>query len=210
MSDDTSLGMRFTPRNRKEEVLKSALVLVAEYGLTGVTHRAIAEHASIPLGSTTYYFKKIEDIHFAAFKLFQEHTQNNTERLLESGLEYLKSHVRKESGSIEKLVAAHIEYLESLVGEQLPLRKIEAAFLHAAIVSPEFGELLSARHASFVEKSKSWFELVGVENPDASANTYVGLMNHLERCNTLIGSTLSGRDNIKNTLTYFFSTTLKA
>lgn len=212
MLDSSILGIQFNPDNRKEEILYAALVVISERGLTGTTHRAIADLASIPLGSTTYYFKSIDDIHLGAYKLFQELTRDNTDRLYESALDALKLYVKetdqRKAKFIKRLVSAHKKYLNNLVSKQLALRKIEAAFLHAGLVNPAFGHLMASRQSSFVKISINWFELVGVENPAAVANNYVGLMNHLERCNTLIGSDLAGNKNITNSLTYFFDSLL--
>lgn len=35
-------------------------------GLHTITHRAVAAHAGVPLGSTTYYFRDLDDLLLAA------------------------------------------------------------------------------------------------------------------------------------------------
>lgn len=44
------------PAGRREAILDAALEVIAESGVARTTHRAIAERAGVPLGSTTYYF----------------------------------------------------------------------------------------------------------------------------------------------------------
>lgn len=44
------------PVRRREAILEAALEVIAEVGVARATHRAIAERAGVPLGSTTYYF----------------------------------------------------------------------------------------------------------------------------------------------------------
>jgi TetR/AcrR family transcriptional regulator, regulator of biofilm formation and stress response len=37
-------------------------MVVAERGVEGLTHRAVAAHAGVPLGSTTYHFASLDDL----------------------------------------------------------------------------------------------------------------------------------------------------
>ncbi|UYM04719.1 TetR/AcrR family transcriptional regulator [Solicola gregarius] len=44
------------PAGRREAILEATLEVIAEVGVARATHRAIADRAGVPLGSTTYYF----------------------------------------------------------------------------------------------------------------------------------------------------------
>lgn len=48
--------------DRKSNILKATIQLLAEKGLSGVTHRAVDKGAGIPQGSTTYYFPKKQNL----------------------------------------------------------------------------------------------------------------------------------------------------
>jgi TetR/AcrR family transcriptional regulator, regulator of biofilm formation and stress response len=54
---------------RRQEILEAALRLVGEGGVKGVTHRAVAEEAGVPLASTTYYFDSKGALVEEAFEL---------------------------------------------------------------------------------------------------------------------------------------------
>ncbi|MGO1543313.1 MAG: TetR/AcrR family transcriptional regulator [Gulosibacter sp.] len=60
---DTGKGKstrRFDP-GRRERLIEAALLVVEDRGMDGLTFRAVAEKANVPLGSTTYHFTdKIE------------------------------------------------------------------------------------------------------------------------------------------------------
>ena len=43
-------------QGRREQILDAALRVIGSSGRESVTHRAVAEEAGVPLGSTTYYF----------------------------------------------------------------------------------------------------------------------------------------------------------
>ncbi|WP_058913046.1 TetR/AcrR family transcriptional regulator [Entomohabitans teleogrylli] len=45
---------------RRERILLATLETIAEFGVSKVTHRKIAERAGVPLGSMTYYFTGID------------------------------------------------------------------------------------------------------------------------------------------------------
>ena len=47
---------------RREQILEAALRVIGRSGTQSVTHRAVAEEAGVPLGSTTYYFDSKDDL----------------------------------------------------------------------------------------------------------------------------------------------------
>ncbi|MGY1779738.1 TetR/AcrR family transcriptional regulator [Geodermatophilus sp. SYSU D01036] len=52
---------------RRDRLVATALDVIADAGVTGATHRAIARAADVPLGSTTYHFASLDELHAAAF-----------------------------------------------------------------------------------------------------------------------------------------------
>lgn len=48
--------------DRRERIAQAAAAVVAERGVEGLTHRRVAERAQVPLGSTTYYFKTLDEL----------------------------------------------------------------------------------------------------------------------------------------------------
>ena len=51
---------------RRERIVRAAIDVVAKSGIEGLTHRAVAAVAEVPLGSTTYYFSSLDDLLEAA------------------------------------------------------------------------------------------------------------------------------------------------
>jgi TetR/AcrR family transcriptional regulator, regulator of biofilm formation and stress response len=47
---------------RREQILEATLRVIGRGGRQAVTHRAVAEEAAVPLGSTTYYFDSRDDL----------------------------------------------------------------------------------------------------------------------------------------------------
>lgn len=66
---------RRAPRSHRAEVrrralLEAALVVIGREGIDAVSHRRVAEVASVPLGSTTYYFNSREEMLVQALEYF--------------------------------------------------------------------------------------------------------------------------------------------
>jgi DNA-binding transcriptional regulator YbjK len=51
-----------TAQGRREQILDATLRVIGRSGREAVTHRAVAEEAGVPLGSTTYYFDSRDDL----------------------------------------------------------------------------------------------------------------------------------------------------
>ncbi|MGW1076012.1 TetR/AcrR family transcriptional regulator [Streptomyces sp. NPDC002537] len=57
---------RRDPQRRIEEIAAATEQVIAERGIEGLTHRAVAERAGVPLGATTYHFATKDDLIQAA------------------------------------------------------------------------------------------------------------------------------------------------
>ena len=77
-----------TAQGRREQILEAALRLIGRSGREAVTHRAVAEEAGVPLGSTTYYFDSRDDLLGQAL----EHVaRSEADRYAELGAELRKA-----------------------------------------------------------------------------------------------------------------------
>ena len=54
------------PTGRRQTIIDAATRVIADAGLAGLTHRRVAEVAGVPVGSTTYYFKDLDELREAA------------------------------------------------------------------------------------------------------------------------------------------------
>lgn len=64
----TAAGTASTPKGerRRQALVAAAAELLAEGGFDAVRHRAVAERAGLPLASTTYYFRSLDELVAAA------------------------------------------------------------------------------------------------------------------------------------------------
>jgi DNA-binding transcriptional regulator YbjK len=61
------MGRRYDPE-RRQRIIDAAIRVVAERGIRGLSHRAVAAEADVPLGSTTYHFSTLDDLLVAALR----------------------------------------------------------------------------------------------------------------------------------------------
>jgi DNA-binding transcriptional regulator YbjK len=70
---------RYDP-DRRDRLVATALDVIAEQGVAGASHRAIARAADVPLGSTSYHFSSIDELLAAAFSVHAERVAGALER----------------------------------------------------------------------------------------------------------------------------------
>lgn len=66
---DATDGRVVRGQERRQDIARAVIDVVAEHGLRGLTHRRVAEAADVPLGSTTYHFETLDDLMVAGLEL---------------------------------------------------------------------------------------------------------------------------------------------
>ncbi len=67
-ADKEAPRRRRDPQRRIEEIAAATERVIAARGVEGLTHRAVAEEAGVPLGATTYHFATKDDLIEAALR----------------------------------------------------------------------------------------------------------------------------------------------
>ncbi|MFI0514133.1 TetR/AcrR family transcriptional regulator [Streptomyces sp. WSLK1-5] len=57
---------------RRQRIIDAAIRVLGEKGLAGLSHRSAAAEADVPLGSTTYHFKSLDELMVAALRQASE------------------------------------------------------------------------------------------------------------------------------------------
>lgn len=78
-TDPSRRATRAKGEARRRQILEATLRIAARDGIRGVKHRPVAKEAGVPLASTTYYFKDIDELITDAFMLFAEKAYQNLE-----------------------------------------------------------------------------------------------------------------------------------
>jgi DNA-binding transcriptional regulator YbjK len=129
---------RFDP-HRRERIAEAAIAVVAERGIEGLTHRAVAAKADVPLGSTTYYFADLDDLLAAAL-----------ERAATANIAELQAWGRSVEASPD-LPGALAELIVRSVGPDRALWMVGFELYVAALRRPALRRLSIEWDAAFVE-----------------------------------------------------------
>ncbi|AZQ33948.1 TetR family transcriptional regulator [Streptomyces cyaneochromogenes] len=65
------MARRYDPE-RRQRIIDAAIRVVGEKGIARLSHRTVAAAADVPLGSTTYHFKTLDDLLVAALRQANE------------------------------------------------------------------------------------------------------------------------------------------
>lgn len=66
--------------DRRDRIVDACLVVIAEHGVAGASHRRIAAAAGVPLGSMTYHFSSLEEVLHEAFTKFARRVSERFEQ----------------------------------------------------------------------------------------------------------------------------------
>jgi len=125
-------------QGRREQILDAALRLIGRSGRESVTHRAVAEEAGVPLGSTTYYFDSRDDLlgqaleHVAAQEVERYARLGEQLRTVKSGRELADRLISELVAAAEDRVAYIAEYeLWLEAGRRSDLREAAQSWCNA-------------------------------------------------------------------------------
>ncbi|HEY5855636.1 MAG TPA: TetR family transcriptional regulator [Aldersonia sp.] len=80
MSEPTTRRTRRYDPGRRDRIAEAALQVVTRDGVEGLTHRAVAALADVPVGSTTYHFADKDELLLAAIELAEQRSADTLER----------------------------------------------------------------------------------------------------------------------------------
>lgn len=168
---------RAKSEHRRRQILEAALRIAAREGIRGVKHRSVAKEAGVPLASTTYYFKDIEELISDAFMLFAEKAQQNLDEfygMLHRYLEQFDPQALKDVPEVRKRIADGLIMLGSrYLSDQIRHRKqeilAEQVFLLEAIRDPDLKALAQKYRAAWIGGLDEVLLRLGTRHPEADS-----------------------------------------
>ncbi|MFE8069636.1 TetR family transcriptional regulator [Marinobacteraceae bacterium S3BR75-40.1] len=169
---------RAKSEQRRIQILEAALRIAAKDGIRGVKHRSVAKEAGVPLASTTYYFKDIEELISDAFMLFAENAQTNLDAFYLTLNQYLD---RFDLDALQAEEKVRREFAEGLVQlgthylmDQLTNRKeailAEQVFLLEAIRDPELKALARKYREAWISGLEAFLVRLGTPTPETDSS----------------------------------------
>lgn len=154
---------------RRERILRSTLAVLGREGISGMTHRQVAEEAAVPLGSLTYWFSTKDDLLREALMLFVE---EEVQRLRAIGERMSGADVTPRQIAAEFSAAMEAE-------DHRPEQVAQFELYVEAARNPALREPAAACHRAYEEVAASALRAAGISDPEGSAALFVALSDGL-------------------------------
>ena len=154
---------------RRRAILDAAIRVIADGGVDSLTHRRVAAAATVPLGSTTYYFSSREELIQEAFRFYLDEAALLLDQLA-------RSHRER---SAEGLVGYLLEVVRREFSDPGRVRA-EYELIVAASRDPELARELEAWERTQIGLLAEWLEGLGARRPVDAARTVLHLMRGFE------------------------------
>ncbi len=179
---------RAKSEHRRRLILEAALRIVAREGVRGIKHRAVAREAGVPLASTTYYFKDIEELISDAFNLFAEKSKAKLEffysELNRTVARYDLDEVRQSPEKLRQLADDMIEMGVRYLVAQVKFRSedllSEQAFLLESVRDDRLKVLARTYKEVWLAGLVDFLRKLGSESPEADAAIIMGTVANME------------------------------
>ncbi|BES71191.1 TetR/AcrR family transcriptional regulator [Marinobacter nanhaiticus D15-8W] len=175
---------RAKSEHRRRRILEAALDIAAREGVRGIKHRPVARAAGVPLASTTYYFRDIEELIRDAFMLFAEKANEDLEdfyghlnALIDVALAQGKLHSDAGRSDIAGNLA---DYIAGYFGEQLRNYQstilTEQVFLAEAMREPSLEGLAREYRRAWLNGVEQMLVRLGTANPRRDAALLISVV----------------------------------
>lgn len=175
---------RAKSEHRRRRILEAALDIAAREGVRGIKHRPVARAAGVPLASTTYYFKDIEELIRDAFMLFAEKANQDLEVFyshLNGLIDVAVAHGKLQTYPGRTDIARDLaEYIAAYFTEQLRNRQstilTEQAFLAEAMREPSLEGLAREYRRAWLNGVERMLIRLGTANPRRDAALLISVV----------------------------------
>ncbi len=160
-------------RRRREVLLRAALEVIAERGVGGTTHRAVAQVAEVPVATTTYYFSSLDELLEAALELYVEDEVARVQEVSTAVLEH--------EGTPQEIIAAVAEHLANTRSTPQFELYVEAAR------RPALRPAVVRSIAAYRSLAEDVLRRVGARDPELAAPFVVALTDGLAVQDAAVG-----------------------
>ena len=164
---------------RRQDIIEATLRVMARDGLRAVSHRAVAVEASVPLASTTYYFRDLEDLIIESFLHWSEGQRRDIEAFQVRVLALLSQ--TRAGGTAEALADAASAYVLDQVRRLRSDRVLEYAFLHEAMRAPPLRAALERQQQGYLDFLREFHAALGSPQPGLDAQITNSVLLGLEK-----------------------------
>lgn len=201
---------------RRDAILRATWEVILRDGVRGVRHRAVAAAAGVPLSSTTYYFKDIQDLLVQSFELFAEESIERFAapfwRQAEQQRQAFMAETRPAGAELtamqgvelssELLLDVAAKYIEERLSKHSEQVVLEYAFWYAAIHEPRLQVAVRLVVRRWIGLMQPWLSLLPVTQPEQAARSLLATLRRIEYEGLIGGSATESPTWIRDALAY--------
>ncbi len=201
---------------RRDAILRATWGVILRDGVRGVRHRAVAAAANVPLSSTTYYFKDIQDLLVQSFELFAEESIERFVapfwRQAEQQRQAFMAETRPAGSELtamqgvelssELLLGVATNYIEERLSKHSEQVILEYAFWYAAIHEPRLQTAVRLVVRRWIGLMQPWLNLLPVTQPEQAARSMLATLRRIEYEGLIGGSATESPTWIRDALAY--------
>lgn len=169
----------------RARILDAAHQAIAELGVAGVSHRAIAQRAGVKLSLTSYYFGSLDQLLEAVWDAQRARSAVLSDALRE-GSTQLSEALRacaapgERAMLVERLASHFARYIAQEAVERPGDLAVDCSFLFAWTLPETLRAKVVAHNQLWVDRTLLMMQLVGSDDPGTDAATLVAAVRHAE------------------------------
>ncbi|WP_165855018.1 TetR/AcrR family transcriptional regulator [Marinobacter sp. JSM 1782161] len=187
--------VRAKSEQRRRQILEAALDIAATDGVREIKHRSVARRAGVPLASTTYYFRDIDELILDAFILFAEKSNQRIRDFYTAMETIIDGEASEErlsaapgrAGLAEALAQCATRYFATQIRDNRNAILVEKAFLVEAMRDTLLEELARSYRRAWIDSVQALLVRLGASHPRRDAELLVGLVTGLGFDGVLLG-----------------------
>lgn len=205
--------VRASGKQRRLAIIQATLRVMAREGLRAVSHRAVAAEAGVPLASTTYYFRDLDDLITESFLHWSALQQVQVEGFYRRSVQILAASDREpdESASVAlELARVAAEYVIEQVARHREDRVLEFAFLHEAARVPRLRAVVREQQAGFLDFLEQFHTALGSQMPALDAQITHSVLLGMEKSAVLADTDQPDAGSIRQVFERYLLTVLES
>ena len=167
-----SSGAKARGPERRLLLVQATLRLIANEGIDSVSHRAVAELADVPLGSTTYWFASRRD-------MLKEALEHFVRTEIDALRERLAGVLGKPRLSQRRLIDEFTAFLLPQLGEERWRTAAQYALLQEAVRQPDLQSVCREWTEAWLAVLTEVFTSVGAREPELEARMFLAMLDGL-------------------------------
>lgn len=191
--ENVTVKRRSKGEQTRNNILVAAIEILAQNGIKGTTHRAIASHAGIQLSLTTYYFKDIQELVHQAFKLNSEHIAQLTDFAWQQAFDYIesigKTQLKKVAVKIqvrEQCAQLATEYIINKVTERPFTLAVEQLLFTEIQTTPQLRQLADQHRAILLAPFVQLCQYFDQDNAEIDGELLLTIFTQIEYKNIML------------------------